>query len=321
MGGGVIKPHIYIAVSFPTLSRKIRIPVIIFFIGKHFGTGVILATAFIHLLDDAFRSLQSKVVEERYGNMGHRTGLIMCVIITPGPPGMKLTFSPQVSHRCCPFSSWSVSNHIQLHDILLKLADLDISTSYVEHLHDKPSAPPTPTNSLPPSRPTSLKLSTSTIRPRSSSRSISRAHSPQTFPASFTETTPLLLATKPASEPPALDLIQRAAQPLIPDRSVCHDYHVDHGSTPVIAAVAVAGLPIEVLTNSPRICRLTLAHDHKGAHGQHHTTYRDPRESINVETGDVHRDHDKEHHPRIGRRRQIITILVRLFRDVFWRRF
>jgi hypothetical protein len=92
MGGGVIKPHIYIAVSFPTLSRKVHVPAIIFFIGKHFGTGVILATAFIHLLDDAFRSLQSKVVEEHYGKMGHRTGLIMCVLITPGLPDIKLTF-------------------------------------------------------------------------------------------------------------------------------------------------------------------------------------------------------------------------------------
>ena len=93
MGGGVIKHRVHTAVSFPTLSRKIHIPGIFFFIGKHFGTGVILATAFIHLLDDAFRSLQSKAVEERYGKMGHRTGLIMCVIIAPGRPDMKLTFS------------------------------------------------------------------------------------------------------------------------------------------------------------------------------------------------------------------------------------
>jgi len=75
--------HMAVAVSFPTISKQIpflRIPGIVFFIGKHFGTGVILATAFIHLLDDAFRSLQSKKVAERYGKLGKYTGSIMFVI-------------------------------------------------------------------------------------------------------------------------------------------------------------------------------------------------------------------------------------------------
>ncbi|KAJ3486142.1 hypothetical protein NLJ89_g11839 [Agrocybe chaxingu] len=68
------------AVSFPTISKQVpslRIPGILFFIGKHFGTGVILATAFIHLLDDAFRSLQNPVLERRYGKVGKWTGLII----------------------------------------------------------------------------------------------------------------------------------------------------------------------------------------------------------------------------------------------------
>ena len=59
------------AVSFPSLSKSVkyvRIPSIVFFLGKHFGTGVILATAFVHLLPDAFKSLDS-----------HWTGLIVCV--------------------------------------------------------------------------------------------------------------------------------------------------------------------------------------------------------------------------------------------------
>ncbi|KDR73838.1 hypothetical protein GALMADRAFT_49415, partial [Galerina marginata CBS 339.88] len=58
-----------LAVSFPTISREVpsmKIPAIIFFIGKHFGTGVILSTAFIHLLADAFESLNDWRVEERY---------------------------------------------------------------------------------------------------------------------------------------------------------------------------------------------------------------------------------------------------------------
>ena len=68
------------AASFPTLSKQIpilRIPPLVFFIGKHFGTGVILATAFTHLLDDAFRSLRNPLVKIRYGNIGKWTGLIM----------------------------------------------------------------------------------------------------------------------------------------------------------------------------------------------------------------------------------------------------
>ncbi|KAG8942349.1 hypothetical protein FRC04_003801 [Tulasnella sp. 424] len=48
------------AAGFPTAAQRIqaiRIPSLLFFIGKHFGTGVILSTAFIHLLSDAFTNL------------------------------------------------------------------------------------------------------------------------------------------------------------------------------------------------------------------------------------------------------------------------
>ncbi|KAF7789163.1 hypothetical protein EIP86_000100 [Pleurotus ostreatoroseus] len=51
-----------IAVSFPALSKRVkylRIPSLVFFLGKHFGTGVILSTAFVHLLTDAFKALNS----------------------------------------------------------------------------------------------------------------------------------------------------------------------------------------------------------------------------------------------------------------------
>ncbi|KIM44048.1 hypothetical protein M413DRAFT_25534 [Hebeloma cylindrosporum] len=253
----------FLAVSFPTLSRKIHIPVIIFFIGKHFGTGVILATAFIHLLDDAFRSLQSKAVEERYGKMGHRTGLIILASL-----------------------------------LSIFLVEY-ISTSYVEHLHDKPSAPPTPVGSLPPSRPRSPKPSTSTTR-RSTSRDNPEEYPPQKVAVTITETTPLLVGgTKPACEPPALDGTRR------PIARRDHHIIVGHGSAPVIAAAAVAGLPIEVLTNSPRICRLAVAHDRRG---DHHNTHHHSHENINIEAGED--QYDKKPHPRIGRRRQIVSILV-----------
>ncbi|TFK51541.1 Zinc/iron permease [Heliocybe sulcata] len=62
------------AASFPTLSRRVRflrIPRIVFFIGKHFGTGVILSTAFVHLLQDAFEALAKS------GRIGDFTGIIV----------------------------------------------------------------------------------------------------------------------------------------------------------------------------------------------------------------------------------------------------
>jgi hypothetical protein len=70
-----------IAVSFPAVSSTgiVRIPNILFFVGKHFGTGVILATAFIHLLPDSFSSLLDRDVQEKYGKVGNWVGLIMYV--------------------------------------------------------------------------------------------------------------------------------------------------------------------------------------------------------------------------------------------------
>ena len=41
--------------------------------------GVILSTAFCHLLQDAFESLTKPDVQKRYNNVGRWTGLIMCV--------------------------------------------------------------------------------------------------------------------------------------------------------------------------------------------------------------------------------------------------
>ncbi|KAF4565453.1 hypothetical protein EYR36_002024 [Pleurotus pulmonarius] len=68
-----------IAVSFPGVSRKVRflrIPHVVFFIGKHFGTGVILATAFCHLLQDAYTSLQDPEVRKGT-DVARWTGLII----------------------------------------------------------------------------------------------------------------------------------------------------------------------------------------------------------------------------------------------------
>ena len=67
------------AVSFPTITatfRSIRVPSVVFFIGKHFGTGVILSTAFVHLLQDAFKALQNPVVNAEW-KVGDWAGLIV----------------------------------------------------------------------------------------------------------------------------------------------------------------------------------------------------------------------------------------------------
>ncbi|EIW78000.1 zinc iron permease [Coniophora puteana RWD-64-598 SS2] len=67
------------ASSFPALSKRIRavrIPRIVFFIGKHFGTGVILSTAFVHLLQDAFESLTDPEVKAKW-KIGEYGGLIV----------------------------------------------------------------------------------------------------------------------------------------------------------------------------------------------------------------------------------------------------
>jgi hypothetical protein len=67
------------AVSSPSVSKRVhvlRVPQILSFIGKNFGTGVILSTAFAHLLQDAFEALHNPAVKERSG-AGGKAGLIM----------------------------------------------------------------------------------------------------------------------------------------------------------------------------------------------------------------------------------------------------
>ncbi|CCL98502.1 uncharacterized protein FIBRA_00500 [Fibroporia radiculosa] len=100
------------ASSFPTLSRRIpglRIPGVVFFIGKHFGTGVILSTAFVHLLQDSFEALLNPVVRER----------------------------------------WAISNWvgmIVLGSLLLIFFVEYISTSFVDRLQSYSSRPPSPSS-------------------------------------------------------------------------------------------------------------------------------------------------------------------------------
>ncbi|KAF7361396.1 Zip-like iron-zinc transporter [Mycena sanguinolenta] len=107
------------AVSFPTVSKRssvLRIPHVAFFIGKHFGTGVILSTAFCHLLQDSFEHLQNPVLKKEYPRVGKNTGLII------------------------------------LSSLLLIFIVEYVSTSYVDFLHADPSAPSSPADSRAPSR-------------------------------------------------------------------------------------------------------------------------------------------------------------------------
>ncbi|KAG1764467.1 zinc iron permease [Suillus occidentalis] len=67
------------ASSFPLLSKRLtflQIPRIVFFVGKHFGTGVILSTAFVHLLQESFEALSNPILRSR-SKIGDFTGLIV----------------------------------------------------------------------------------------------------------------------------------------------------------------------------------------------------------------------------------------------------
>ncbi|KAJ7911609.1 Zinc/iron permease [Mycena leptocephala] len=110
------------AVSFPSVSKRsslLRIPHVAFFIGKHYGTGVILSTAFCHLLQDSFEHLQNPATKKEYPRVGKNTGLII------------------------------------LSSLLLIFLVEYVSTSYVDFLHADPSAPSSPVDSSAPSRSTS----------------------------------------------------------------------------------------------------------------------------------------------------------------------
>ncbi|KAG9090420.1 hypothetical protein FS749_000539 [Ceratobasidium sp. UAMH 11750] len=75
----------FVAASFPVIAKRssyLRTPRVLFFVGKFFGTGVILATAFIHLLKDAFENMAKAHVNQRWGKYESWPGLvIMCSLL------------------------------------------------------------------------------------------------------------------------------------------------------------------------------------------------------------------------------------------------
>jgi len=227
-----------------------------------------------------------------------------------------------VLHLCWLSSSLNVSvssYHINLLTIVIILKD--ISTSYVDYLHAKPSAPPTPIGSVHPSRPASLKPLSRQI----SSDSLSTDAEPalptlNTGSLRLTETTPLLPSTQsmastslPRRELSASNVCLTDSSFTSRDNSphLFHHHHVHHIFTPIIPSAAVSGVPIDILTNSPRILRqLGLGHSH--AHG--HVGPEQGNEGEGTNHIHHHHDHEHEHHLRVGRRRQVIGILVSVLR-------
>jgi zinc transporter 1/2/3 len=91
-----------LACAFPLLVLRfprLRIPTGILFVVRHFGTGVLLATAFVHLLPTAFISLGDPCLSgfwtDDYPAMPGAIALLAIFLIA----GIEMTFSPE--KRCC----------------------------------------------------------------------------------------------------------------------------------------------------------------------------------------------------------------------------
>ncbi|KAM5540069.1 hypothetical protein V8D89_006209 [Ganoderma adspersum] len=174
------------AVSFPTVTatfRTVRVPSIVFFIGKHFGTGVILSTAFVHLLQDSFKALQKPIVNERW-RIGDFTGLIVLISL-----------------------------------LIIFLVEY-ISTAFVERLQSYPSAPSTPTESVAPSPAESIQMEFEGSLP---SRPAILVQSPQNSSAAWIDGLPATNTDLPAiaAHPlsPPSPVTETTPQPPSPHRS------------------------------------------------------------------------------------------------------
>lgn len=208
---------------------------------------------------------------------------------------------------------------------------IDTSTSYVEYLQSKPSAPPSLIASVQPSRPASLKPLPRSISYESVPRStISRqpqetvstngelAITLNTGLALTTETTPLLPSNQPITDASFSRQLRRevSASNIYPtakslhsrDHSPhrCHHHHV---YTPIIPPATVTGVPIDFLTNSPRIFRqLEMSHSHPHGHVGHEQTSE-------REFSELHH-HDEHEHLRVSRRRQVVGLLVSVLTSI-----
>ena len=194
----------------------------------------------------------------------------------------------------------------------------DISTSYVDYIQTKPSAPPTLIDSVRPSRRASLKppsASTSSSYEDNVCSTISR-QSQQTIPTTaelsrhtlntestlLTESTPLLPPTRSITDggascsAPNIYFTNKSLHSREHSSHHYHHHHAHHIYAPIAPSAAIPGVPIDVLTNSPRICRqLGLRH-------------LDPEEENERACSDHHHEHENKQ--PIGRRRQVVGLLV-----------
>ncbi|KAG7451907.1 Zinc/iron permease [Guyanagaster necrorhizus] len=242
------------AVSFPVISKRstyLPIPKTAFFIGKHFGTGVILSTAFCHLLQDSFEALRNPLVAESYGKVGDQCGLIIL--------GSLLSI------------------------FLIEY----ISTSYVDHLHAEPSEPASPVTTIVPlPEPLSIGCGglpesapdedTPLLSSSSHSSHTSSSHPPQHYLSSILTNTPRHLRSTESYY-------------IINDLN----YHVNHGDYQLIggkgSCVCVCVCPAGAEGNRPP------------AKSTSRSGTVTPTHNVDVEK------------PRIGRRRQVVGILVLQF--------
>lgn len=191
---------------------------------------------------------------------------------------------------------------------------IDISTSYVDYLQSKPSAPPSLTVSVQPSRPASLKpvpsnenvlYSNISGQPQetisTNAELATTLHTGLTLPTESTPLLPPIQSVSRGSLPRQLaSNIYSTAKSL---HSRDHSPHHCHHHLPTIPPSTVTGVPIDVLTNSPRIFRLLgMTHPHPHEHIRHEHTSE-------VEYLD-HHNHDEHEHLRVSRRRQVVGLLV-----------
>ncbi|THH16083.1 hypothetical protein EW146_g4496 [Bondarzewia mesenterica] len=265
------------ASSFPTLSKRasyFQIPRAFFFIGKHFGTGVILSTAFVHLLQDAFECLQDPEVRKET-NIGKWTGLII------------------------------------LGSLVTIFTIEYISTSYVDRLQSYPSAPPSPklepTPSLPiyeyatPVRPASPISSNETIRPSQ--------HPSETTPLlSPNSSRPTQPARRYSLSNPKVNGHVHVHDQEILEGHHRHELrcsHDEHHGPPPRGSIPLFGEELED-PHHHYYHHHSHFHRHEHEHGHVHANLEIVGDEANEEC--VHERSDEE--LEIGRKRQVVGILV-----------
>ncbi|TFY55044.1 hypothetical protein EVG20_g9464 [Dentipellis fragilis] len=306
------------AASFPTLSRKMgsrRPPQILFFIGKHFGSGVILATAFVHLLQDAFESLLDPQVKA-ITNIGRWTGLIAYAQPSPSR-SLSIMLKP-------PFSSMG--------SLLVIFFIEYLSTSYVDHLQSYPSAPPSPKIEpiTGPAGPMSaVDPAQVAVVPLSPS-----LHSSTPLPPS--ENTPLLSSSSepasPRAECTALPISTSSHQVRSchcrgptsyigglfsghhrHESRAIHEEH--HGQPPRGSAILLSGEDAEAALEGVRHSHRKSGHEHEHEHEHEHghegngVVHRHAHGHADLETL-AGSEVSEEEVVAIGRKRQIVGILV-----------